>query len=70
MQLQSGQTGFADALVTLIGAQLTSVTKLGEESISLLFGNGAIFSVARDGTGPEVWQYNSPGGPIVVEQNT
>jgi hypothetical protein len=67
--LTFGQPGFADDIVALIGQGLSSVSLDGEDSISLIFKTGAVLSVARGGTGPEAWQYNSLGGPIVVEQN-
>jgi hypothetical protein len=62
-----GQPGFCDGLVSLIGQALKSVS--GSPSLTLSFQSGAILVVAQSGSGPEAWQFNSVGGPIVVEQN-
>ncbi|OQW69577.1 MAG: hypothetical protein BVN34_04500 [Proteobacteria bacterium ST_bin12] len=65
--LSRGQPGFCDGLVNLIGQPLISAS--ASPTLSLTFQGGALVVVARSGAGPEAWQYNSLGGPIVVEQN-
>lgn len=64
--LLSGQPGFCDVLVSLIGQPLTSA--LSSPSLSLTFQNGTVLTVAQIGQGPEAWQYAALGEPIVVEQ--
>lgn len=65
--LSQGQPCFCDGLVSLIGQPLTSAS--ANPSLSLTFQNGTVLIVAQSGQGPEAWQYNSPGEPIVVEKN-
>jgi hypothetical protein len=62
-----GQPGFCDGLVGLIGLPLISVS--ARPILSLTFQGGVTLVVTEVCSGPEAWQYNSPGCPIVVEQN-
>ena len=62
-----GQLGFCDGLVGLIGLSLISVS--ARPMLSLTFQGGVMLVVTEASSGPEAWQYNSPGCPIVVEQN-
>lgn len=65
--LLQGQPGFCDALVGLIGLPLISVSS--GPMLSLSFQGGVMFVVTEGSSGPEAWQYNSPGFSSVVEQN-
>lgn len=62
-----GNPGFCDALVGLIGQSLSSA--LVKPTLSLTFQGGAVLVVTSHSSGPEAWQYNSSGNPVVVEQN-
>jgi len=65
--LSQGKPGFCDGLVSLIGQPLTSAS--ASPSLLLTFQSGTVLVVAKSGQGPEAWQYNSFGEPVVVEQN-
>lgn len=65
--LLRGQFGFCDALVSLIGLPLTSVSS--QPLLSLRFQGGAEFIVTEAFSGPEAWQYSSPSSQTVVAQN-
>lgn len=65
--LLQGQFGFCDALVSLIGLSLTSVSS--QPLLSLRFQGGAEFVVTEACSGPEAWQYSSPSSQTVVVQN-
>ncbi len=62
-----GRPGFCDTLVSLIGLSIISVSV--RPVLSLTFQSGVTLVVTEACNGPEAWQYNSPGYPIVVEQN-
>ena len=65
--LLQGQFGFCDALVSLIGLPLTSVSS--QPLLSLRLQGGAEFVVTEACSGPEAWQYSSPSSQTVVVQN-
>ena len=67
--LRQDQPGFCDRLVGLIGQSLLGVIARDNSPLTLTFQDGTILSVASDGPGPEAWQFNSVGNPVVVEQN-
>lgn len=68
-RLRKGQLGFCDALVSLIGVPALSASTSSEKSLVLTFANGTEFSVERFGFGPEAWDFQSRGCPLVAEQN-
>jgi hypothetical protein len=64
-------SNFADALVGLIGQRVSSVDYRPESQLRLRFSGGVTLIVslrAEDSTGPELFQLNRPGLPIVIEQ--
>ena len=71
-EIEQGQTGFADALVGLIGAKAVSVNTSQAECLALQFENKGRLAVtqgAEGSAGPEGFQFSSVDGLIVVQQN-
>jgi len=69
-KLTQGESGFCDALVSLIGQEARAEVLPGH--LSLHFSNGAAVSIVSTGItarGPEAWQFGQLGGSVVVEQN-
>lgn len=67
---RQGQSGFCDALVSLLG-QTARVEALSDKLL-LHFSSGATVSIPISGPdtrGPEAWQFGQLGGPTIVEQN-
>jgi hypothetical protein len=67
-----GQASFADALVALIGLRVTSVSTQTDSILELLFEGGIKLQVLQGepyARGPEAFQFNAIGSPIVVEVN-
>lgn len=60
-----GQTGFCDAMVSLLGATVLSVAADVAGSLHIQFDSGAKIAVAASGDGPESWQLNADGEIIV-----
>ena len=70
-EYEQGKTGFADALVSLIGRAVVEVGASDEYALLLNFDNGALVQIhkGRGATGPEAFQFNGAHGVIVVDQN-
>jgi hypothetical protein len=69
-EFRQGQSGFCDALVSLIDQ--TAQAEALADKLLLRFSGGAVVSVpvsGPDARGPEAWQFSQLGGPLVVEQN-
>jgi len=63
------ELGHADAIVRLVGHAVTSASCDSECELALHFSNGDILNVSlqsTDAVGPETFQLNVPGKPIVV----
>jgi len=61
------EAGFNDKLVGLIGKTVRAASAI--PSLSLTFEGGVAVVVATGGSTAEAWQYKSPSGEMVVEQN-
>lgn len=63
-----GQQGFCDALIGLIGEQVTSVTVGIDSELTVQFSSGSVLRthVGSSGACPEAWQFNGSDGQIVV----
>lgn len=69
--LLRGQHGFCDALVGLIGRQAASVAVGDAGELVVSFQNGSTLragaqQAGSSATGPEAWQFNGPGGLIII----
>ena len=71
IEFEQRSTGFADALVSLIGLAVVEVGSSEDCALMLNFERGAQVQVlkARGEEGPEAFQFNGRHGPIVVERN-
>jgi hypothetical protein len=66
-----GDPTFCDRLVALIGSRVESVTDVPIGQLRLRFEGGIDVSVSlrtEDANGPEFFQIDRPGFPIIVEQ--
>jgi hypothetical protein len=69
---RSGESGFCDAVVALIGQRVIEVADEPGFFLSLRFQGGCALRVLADDpaiSGPEAWIYHSAGVPIAVCQN-
>lgn len=71
-ELVQGESGFCDAMVSLIGQRVVTAMGTTEHPLSLSFANGARFLVlpgAVGARGPEAFQFTGGNNQFVVEQN-
>lgn len=68
-EIEEGQTGFADALVGVIGTKACSVKWSEAECLVLQFEGKGSLAVANDSTVPEAVQFKTATGSFVVQQN-
>jgi hypothetical protein len=66
---RSGESAFADALVSLIGQTAVSVAPPSGARLALAFEQGALLVVAGGGTSAEAFSFEGGPGVIVVEGN-
>lgn len=68
-EVDRGHTGFADALVGVIGTKACSVDRSAAECLVLQFEGKGRLAVAHDSSGPEAFQFNTAAGSFVMQQN-
>jgi len=71
-KLTQGQSGFCDAVVSLIGQRVIAASHSDTYALRLSFEEGAQFIVRSDDaaiSGPEAFEFNGKNQPPVVEQN-
>lgn len=69
-RMSQGEAGFCDALVSLIGQRVVSVSR--RHVLTLAFAKGVELSVlGGDGNvaGPEAFRFDGPNGVLAAEQN-
>ena len=69
LKLRTGEPGFCDALVSLIG-QTASACAQSSELLSLSFSGGVVLAVLPDQSGSvEAFAFHSEGNRVIVERN-
>lgn len=67
-ELRRNETGFCDALVSLIGQRLVSAT-VEDDHLCFVFAQGDVVRVDASGPSPEAWILHQHNGPMIVEEN-
>lgn len=70
--IHTGETGYCDAIVGLIGQSVVAMSVVDREPLVLRFQSGAQLCVPCAGEavqGPEAWMIGTEDGPVSVQAN-